>query len=116
MEVVVEIRPGADNEIDEAAFHQLDRTAAKTGRCQRAGNRETNCRVVLGRQHLSGEDVAGLRKAPGVEGLKAIVDELLDFCASARPIVANGFSGKVVLRLAVARRPGRSVGHRTSTI
>ena len=57
-----------------------------------------------------GEDMAGLGQAACIEGLEAAVDELADLGAPARPIICDRFSSKVV-RGAMARRPGRSVGH-----
>ena len=75
MEVVVEIRAGADDEIDQAAIHQFDHAAAETGRRQRAGDREPDGRVVFRRQHLVGKNVAGLRQPSGVERLKSAVDQ-----------------------------------------
>ena len=110
VEVVIEIGAGADDEVDEAAVHQLDDAAAEAGRRERAGDGQADGGVVLGRQHLVGEDVAGLRQASGVEGLEAAVDELADLGAAARPVVFDGFSREVLWR-PVARRPGRSVGH-----
>ena len=73
-------------------------------------------RGLVGRvEHLVGENMAGLRQAPGVEGLKAVVDELSDGVAPARPVVFDRFSRKVVPGR-LARRPRRSVGHTPSSI
>ena len=94
----------------EPALHQLDRAAAEAGGRQRAGDRQADGGVVLRRQHLVGVDVAGLREPAGIERLEPAVDQLPDFGAAARPVILDGFSGEVV-GFAVARRPGRSVGH-----
>ena len=60
VQVVIQVRAGADDEIDEAALHQLDDASAETGGGQGAGHGQADRRVVLGRQHLVGKDVAGL--------------------------------------------------------
>ena len=96
VQIVIEIGAGADDEVDEPALHQLDDAAAKSGRRQRAGDRQPDRRVVLGQQHLVGEDAAGLAEPGGVERLKALVDELPDVGAAARPVVPDGLAGQVV--------------------
>ena len=77
------------DEIDQAAIHQLDHAAAETGRRQRAGDREPDGRVVLRRQHLVGENVAGLRQPAGVERLKSAVDQRPHVRAAARTVITN---------------------------
>ena len=99
------------DEVDQAAIHQLDDAAAEPGGRQRAGDGQPDGRVVLRRQHLVGEDVAGLGEAAGVERLEAAVDQLADVgAAAAAGSSVIGFAREVAGR-AVARRPGRSVGH-----
>ena len=78
VEVVIEVRAGADEEVDEAAVHHLDDAAAEPGRRQRAGDGQADRRVVLGRQHLVGEDVARLGQPAGVERLEPVVDQVAD--------------------------------------
>ena len=46
VQVVIEVRAGADDEVDQPALHQLDDAAAKPGRRQRAGDGQTDGRVV----------------------------------------------------------------------
>ena len=53
-------------------------------------------RVLLGIQHLFREDRARLGKPRGVERLKAFVDEMADFLAAFRPVVANRLAGQDV--------------------
>ena len=48
----------------------------ETRRGQGAGDRQPDGRVALRRQHLVGEDVAGLGEPAGVEGLEAALDQL----------------------------------------
>ena len=110
VQVVVEVGAGADHEVDQAAVHQLDDAAAETGRGQRAGDRQADGGVVLRRQHLVGEDVAGLRQPAGVEGLEAAVDELADLGAAAWPVVLDWLAFKVIFG-GVARCSGRAMGH-----
>ena len=62
VQVVIQVRAGRDDEVDQAAVHHLDDAAAEPGRRHRAGNRQPDRRVVLGREHLLGEDLAGLRQ------------------------------------------------------
>ena len=68
----------------------------ETGGRQRAGDGQRDRRVVLGQQHLVGEDAAGFAKPRGVERLKALVDQVPDVGAAAGPVVADGFAGQVV--------------------
>ena len=76
VQVVIEVRARADDEVDEAAVHHLDHAAAEARRRERAGDRQADRGVVLGRQHLVGEDVAGLGQPAGVERLEPVVDQL----------------------------------------
>ena len=78
VQVVVEVRAGADDEVDEPAVEELDDAAAESGRRQGAGNGESDGRVVGRSQHLLGEDVARLGQPAGVEGLKPAVDQVPD--------------------------------------
>ena len=91
VQVVIEVRAGADHEVDQAAVDQLDDAAAEAGGRQRAGDGEPDGGVAGRRQHLVGEDVAGLREPAGVERLEAVLDELPDVGAAARPVVVDGF-------------------------
>ena len=110
VQVVVEVRAGADDEVDEPAVEELDDAAAEPRGGQGAGDGQSD-RGVVGRiEHLVGEDVAGLGQAAGIEGLKPAVDQLPDVGAAARPVVLDGFSRQVVGGF-VARGPRRSVGH-----
>ena len=110
VQVVIEIGAGADDEVDQPAVDQLDDAAAEAGRGQRAGDGQADGRVVLGRQHLVGEDVAGLGEAAGVERLEAVVDEVPDLGAAAGPVVSDWLARQIVAG-ALARRTGRSMGH-----
>ena len=92
VQVVIEVGAGADDEVDQPALHQLDDAAAEAGRRHRAGDRQRDRRVVLGQQHLVREDAAGLAEPRGIERLKALVDEVPDVGAAARPVVADGFA------------------------
>jgi hypothetical protein len=60
VEIVIQVRAGADDEVDEAAVHELDHAAAEPRRRERAGDGQPDCRVVVGQQHLLGEDVTRL--------------------------------------------------------
>ena len=72
VEVVIEVRAGADDKVDQTAVDHLDHASAEAGRRQRAGDRQADGGVVLGRQHLVGEDVAGLGEPARVERLEAV--------------------------------------------
>ena len=96
VQIVIQIGAGADDEINEAALHQLDNAAAQTGRRQRAGNREPDRRVVLGLQHLVGEDAARFTEPRGVECLEALVNEMPDVGAAAGPVVPDRLAAQVV--------------------
>ena len=106
VQVVIEVRAGGDDEVDEPAVHQLDDAAAEPGRRQRPGEGQPDRRVLVGRQHLLGVDLRGLREAAGVERLKSLVDEMADLRAALRPVVADGFAGQNLL----AGTPGRAGG------
>ena len=110
MQVVVEVRAGADHEVDEPAVEELDDAAPEPGGRQGAGNREPDGRVVGRSQHLLGEDVARLGQPAGIEGLKPAVDQVPDVAAPPRPVVLDRFSRQVVGGF-MARGPRRSVGH-----
>src|SRR5260221_2853668 len=110
MEVVIEIRAGADDEVDQAPLHELDDAAAEAGRRERAGDGQADGGVAGRRQHLVGVDVAGLGEPPGVERLEPPLDELAGLRPARRPAVANRFPLEKTSR-AMGRGPGRSVGH-----
>ena len=110
MEVVIEIRAGADHEVDQAALHQLDDAAAEAGGRERARDGQADGGVVGRGQHLVGVDVAGLGQPAGVERLEAALDQRPDLGAPRRPVVADLFSLEK-LAGTVARGSGRSVGH-----
>ena len=110
VQVVVQIRAGADDEIHHPALHQLDDAATETGGRHRAGNRERDRRVVLGQQHLVGEYAAGLAETRGVEGLKPFVDQVPDVGAATRAVIADGFAGQM-LAARLVWCAGCSMGH-----
>jgi hypothetical protein len=111
MRVVIQVRAGADDEVDQPSLHQLDDAAAETGRRQRAGDRQRNRRIVLRRQHLVREDVARFAEPSRVERLESLVDEVVDVGAPAGTVIANRLAGEVVLTC-LARRSGRAVRHK----
>ena len=108
VQVVVQVRAGADDEIHQPALHEFHEAAAEARRGEGAGDRQPDRRVVLRQEHLVREDPAGFTQPGGVEGLKALVDQLPDVGAAPRPVVANGFSGQVAF---LARRSRCAVGH-----
>ncbi len=95
MQIVIEIGSGADDEVDETALHQLDHAAAQSCRCQRAGYREPDRRIVLGQQHFLREDAASFAEARRIEGLKAFIDELSEIGAASRPVIPDGLATQV---------------------
>jgi hypothetical protein len=97
VQVVIEVRAGADHEIDEAAIHQLDDAAAEAGGRQRAGDGEADRRIVLGVEHLVGEDAARLADPGRVEGLEPLVNQMFDVSAAARPVVTDWLAFEVLL-------------------
>ncbi len=96
MKIVVEVGAGADQEVHQPSFHQLDHAPAKTRRGQSAGDGQRDGRVMLRQEHLVGENAAGLAESRCIEGLKPFFDEVPDVGASARSIVPNGFAGQVI--------------------
>ena len=92
VQVVVEVRAGADDEVHQAAFHQLDEAAAKPGRRERPGDGEADGRVVGRVQHLVREDVAGLGQPRAVERLEPLVDERAHVLAAPRTVVLDGLA------------------------
>jgi hypothetical protein len=92
MEVVIEVRASRDHEVDQPAVHHLDDAAAKTGRRQRAGDRQTDGRVMFRSEHLLRIDLARFRQPAGVERLKAFIDQVPDLGTPLRPIIPNRFS------------------------
>jgi hypothetical protein len=53
-------------------------------------------RVVLGQQHLVGEDAARFTEPRSVECLEALVNEMPDVGAAAGPVVPDGLAAQVV--------------------
>ena len=98
VQVVIEVRARADQEVDEAAFHQLDDASAETGRRERTGHREPDGGVALGGQHLLGVNAARFGEACRVERLEPLVDEGPHLGAARRAIVRDGLA-REVLRL-----------------
>ena len=84
VQVVIQVRAGADDEVHQPAIHHLDDAAADAGRRHGAGNRQPDGRVFLGIEHFFGENPARLRQARGVERLKPLIDEVADFLAALR--------------------------------
>jgi hypothetical protein len=76
MEVVIEIRAGADHEVDQAPLHQLDDAAAEAGGRERAGDGQADGRVAGRRQHLVGVDVQASESRPALNAWKPPFDEL----------------------------------------
>ena len=66
------------------------------GVVQAAGDCQPDGRVALRREHLVGEDVAGLGEPAGVEGLEAALDQLADLGASAWPVILDWLAFKVI--------------------
>ena len=97
VQVVIEVGPCADEEVHQAAVHQLDQAAAQSSRRQRAGQRETDRGVVGWIEHLLREDMAGFREPSGVECLESPVDELAHVGTAPWPVVANRFAAQVIL-------------------
>ena len=74
MKIVVEVGARADQEVNEPALHQLDHTAAETRGCQCTGDGQRDSRVVLGQQHLVGENPTGFTKPRRIECLKTLLN------------------------------------------
>ena len=115
VEVVIEVRAGADHEVDQAPVHQLDDASPEARGRQRACHRQADGRFVGGVEHLVREDVTGLGQPSGVERLEAVIDELPDFGASSGPVVLDGLSGKVVAG-GTAWAAGRTMRHNPVSI
>jgi hypothetical protein len=96
VKVVVQIRPGRDEKVDQPALHHLDDAAAEPGGRQRTGHGQSDRRVLRGIQHLFREDRARLGKPRGVERLKAFVDEMTNFLAAFWPVISNRLAGQDV--------------------
>ena len=115
MQVVVEIRAGADDEVHHPALHQLDDAPAQTGRGHCAGDRERDRRIVLGQKHLIGEYATGFTEARGVERLKPFVYQMPDIGAAAGAVIADGFAAQMMLARPVGSARG-SVGHASGSL
>ena len=88
VQVVIEVRARADQEVHQPAFHQLDDAPAETGGGERTRDRESDGGVALGREHLVGVDAAGFGEPRRVERLESLVDERAHFGAAAGAVVA----------------------------
>src|SRR5687768_9501985 len=103
VEVVVQVRAGADQEIKQPALHHLDDAAAEPRRRHGTGDRQADGRVVLRREHLVREDLAGFRQPPGVERLEPVVDEPAYRGVAGGPVIPDGPAGEVLARTARGR-------------
>ena len=97
VQVVIKVRAGADEKVDKPAFHQLDNTAAQTGRCHRSGYRQTDRRIVRGVEHPVGEDVTRFRQPASIEGLEPVVDQVSDLGAAPWAVVTDGRTAQVTV-------------------
>ena len=71
--VVVEVRAGGDDPVDEAGFDERDQRGDSESRGrQRAGERQPDRDLRL--QHLLGEELAGFAQPRGVVSEKRFVD------------------------------------------
>ena len=110
VQVVIEVRARADEKVDESALHHLDDAAPEARGGERAGNRQGDRGVVLGQQHLVGEDAARFAEPRGVERLKSFVDQMTNVGAAPWTVVADRLAGEVLLAC-FARGSGRAVRH-----
>src|SRR5581483_5000503 len=95
MEIVIQVRAGRDDEVDETAVHHLDYAAAEPRGRHRAGDGQPDRRVVGGRiEHLVCKDLTGLVQTPCVERLEPVVDQVANLGAALRPVVANRLAGE----------------------
>ncbi len=75
--VVVEIRAGRNDPVDESSFYERnERRHSQPRRSERAGDREPD--RDIGFEHLAGEELASLAKSRGVVGEVRSVDQLGD--------------------------------------
>ena len=75
MGVVVEVRPGRDDPVDEARLHQRNQRAhAESRRRHRPGEAHGDGHV--GFEHPPGEELAGLPQPAGVVGQEGLVDQI----------------------------------------
>ena len=110
VQIVIEVRAGTDDEIDEAALHHRDDAAAQARRRHRPRDGQRNGGVVPCRQHLVAEDAACLAKARGVERLEAVVDQRAHGCTAFRPVITNWLTFEE--RLGTLGGAGRAIRHR----
>ena len=94
VQVVIQVCTGRDDEVHEAPVHHLDDRAAEAGRRHGTGDGQPDRGLVLGRQHLLGENLAGFRQAPGIERLEAVVDQVANLGAALRAIVRDRLAGQ----------------------
>ena len=110
MQIVVEVRAGADQKVDQPVLHHLVDAAAEARRRHRAGDRQSDHGVVLGIEHLLRKNLAGFGETAGVEGLKSAIDQLTNCGSARRPIVGDRLSGQILARTAT-RRSGSTMWH-----
>src|SRR5207244_793966 len=106
--IVVQVRARGDDEIHQPPVHQLDDTAPKAGRRHGACHGQPDRGVVGWREHLGGEDLARLRQASRVEGLKPLVYQVADLRAATRTVVVNRLA-REELTLGVPGRTGSAM-------
>src|SRR5918993_422839 len=106
---MIEVRAGTDDEVHQPAIHHLDHASTDAGGRHSTGDRETNRRLLVGREHFFREDPAGFRQPGGIERLKALIDEMSDFLAALWAIETDGLARERVLR---SRGAWMAVRHR----
>src|SRR6185436_11801846 len=94
MKVVIQVRAGRDDEIDQAAVHHLDDAAAEAGWRERAGDGQADRRVVRRIEHLVGENLCSFGQPAGVERLKTLVDQMTDFLAPFGTVIPDWLAGQ----------------------
>ena len=98
VQVVIQVRARADDEIHQAAVHHLDHAAADAGRRHGARDGQADGRVFVGIEHLLRKDAARFGQTGGVERLKSLVNQVTDFLAAFRTIKTDWLAGKCALR------------------
>ena len=113
VQIVVQVSSGTDHEINQPALHEFHHATAQSSWSQSTGDRQSDGRIVLGQQHLVGENPARFAQPGGIEGLKPLINQLPHISAATRTVVTNRPAGQVAGAI-ITPDTRSTVGHAAS--
>ena len=117
--VMIEVGPGAHDEVNRAALHQREDDAPHASGCHRASDGQADGDIFFGVEHHIGIKPRRLVEPARVIGLEGVVNEISGAHLLTQPLRSNAVAGEVVawglMRLCLASGLGgafmRAVWH-----